>query len=65
LTAPQSNNEKELLNIFGPDDKQIVRSGDETEGAQSRTNFVEEYKEMHRLAKEPDGTTALIIGARN
>jgi hypothetical protein len=65
FTALQSNNEKELLDIFGPDHKHIVRSGDDTEDAQSRTNFVEEYKEMHRLAKEPDGTTTLIIGARN
>ena len=65
FTALQSNNERELLEIFGPDNKHIVRSGDDTEDAQSRTNFVEEYKEMHRLAKEPDGTTTLIIGARN
>ena len=63
--ALQSNNEMELLDIFGPDNKQIVRSGDDTEDAQSRANFVEKYKEMHRLAKEPDGTTTLIIGARN
>ena len=54
-----------LLDIFGPDGKQIVRSGDETEDAQSRANFVEKYNEMHRLANEPDGTTTLIIGARN
>lgn len=65
FTALQSNNEMALLDIFGPDSKQIVRSGDETEDAQSRANFVEKYKEMHRLANEPDGTTTLIIGARN
>ena len=65
LTALQSNNEMALLDIFGPDGKQIVRSGDETEDAQSRANFVEKYNEMHRLANEPDGTTTLIIGARN
>jgi Protein of unknown function (DUF2950) len=65
FTALQSNNDKELLDIFGPDNKQIVRSGDDTEDARSRANFVEKYKEMHCLAKEPDGTTTLIIGARN
>ena len=63
--ALQSNNEMEMLDIFGPDGKHIVRSGDDTEDAQSRANFVEKYKEMHRLAKEPDGTITLIIGARN
>ncbi len=54
-----------MLVIFGPDNKQIVRSEDDTEDARSRANFVEKYKEMHRLAKEPGGTTILIIGARN
>ena len=63
--ALRSNNEMELLDILGSDNRQIVRSGDDTEDAQSRANFVEKYKEMHRLAKEPDGTTTLIVGARN
>jgi hypothetical protein len=54
-----------MLAILGPDGKQIVSSGDETEDAQSRANFVEKYQEMHRLVKEPDGTTVLYIGAEN
>jgi hypothetical protein len=65
FTALQSNNEKELLEIFGPDNKHIVRSGDDTEDVQGHAKFVEKYKEMHRLVKEPDGTTTLIIGAEN
>ena len=65
FTALQASDERELLDILGPGNKQIVKSGDDTEDAQSRAHFVEEYKEMHRLAKEPDGTTTLIIGARN
>ena len=65
VAALQSNDEKALLDILGPAGKQIVSSGDETEDAQSRANFVEKYKEMHRLAKEPDGTTTLYIGAKN
>src|ERR1017187_1229090 len=65
LTAAQSNDEKAMLDILGPDGKQIVSSGDETEDANGRANFVEKYREMHRLVKEPDGTTILCIGARN
>jgi len=65
VTAAQSNDEKALLGILGPDGKQIVSSGDETEDAQSRATFVERYQEMHRLVKEPDGTTVLYIGAHN
>ncbi|MGO8983731.1 MAG: DUF2950 domain-containing protein [Terriglobales bacterium] len=65
VTATKNNDEKALLEILGPDGKQIVSSGDEAEDAQSRANFVERYQQMHRLMKEPDGTTVLYIGAHN
>lgn len=65
VTAAQANDEKMMLDILGPDGKQIVSSGDETEDANSRANFVKRYQEMHRLVKEPDGTTTLYIGAHN
>jgi len=65
VTAVQSNDESAMLDILGPDGKQIVSSGDETEDAHSRANFVQRYQEMHRLVKEPDGTTTLYIGAKN
>jgi hypothetical protein len=65
VTAAQSNDEKALLDIFGPDGKQLVSSGDDAEDAESRANFVRRYQQMHRLVKEPDGTTLLYIGAEN
>src|SRR3984893_17598089 len=65
VAAAQSNDEKAMLDILGPDGKQIVSSGDETEDAHNRANFVQRYQEMHRLVKEPDGTTTLYIGAEN
>jgi hypothetical protein len=65
VTAAQSNDEKALLDILGPDGKQIVSSGDKSQDADSRANFVQKYQEMHRLVKEPDGTTTLYIGAEN
>ncbi len=65
VTAAQSNDEKALLDILGPDAKQIVSSGDDTEDNQNRANFVQRYQEMHRLVKEPDGTTTLYTGAEN
>ena len=64
-TAAQSNDEKAMLDILGPGGKQLVSSGDETEDADSRANFVQRYQEMHRLVKEPDGTTTLYTGAEN
>ena len=65
VVATQSNDEKAMLDILGPDGKGIISSGDETEDAQSRANFVQRYQDMHRLVKEPDGTTTLYIGAEN
>src|ERR1019366_9462106 len=63
VTATENNDEKVMLDILGPDAKKLVSSGDETEDADSRANFTQKYQEMHRLVKEPDGTTILYIGA--
>jgi len=65
VTATENNDEKALLEIFGPEGKQIVSSGDEVEDTQSRANFARRYQEMHRLVKELDGTITLYIGAKN
>src|SRR5271169_2732658 len=65
VAAAQSNDEKTMLEILGPEGKQVVSSGDDAEDAESRANFVQRYQEMHRLVKEPDGTTILYIGAHN
>jgi hypothetical protein len=65
FNATQNNDPKAMLDILGPDGKQLVSSGDETEDAHSRANFVKNYQEMHRLVKEPDGTVTLYIGAQN
>ncbi len=65
VTAAQNNDEKAMIEILGPDAKQIVSSGDDTEDTNNRANFVQRYKEMHRLVTEPDGTTTLYIGAEN
>ncbi|MGO8790239.1 MAG: DUF2950 domain-containing protein [Terriglobia bacterium] len=65
FAAAQNNDERAMLDILGPDGKEIVSSGDDAEDAESRANFVQKYRQMHRLAKEPDGTTTLYIGAEN
>jgi hypothetical protein len=65
FTAAQSNDQKTMLEILGPAGKQIVSSGDDAQDAENRANFARRYQEMHRLVKEPDGTTVLYIGAKN
>jgi hypothetical protein len=65
VTAAQNNDEKAMLEILGPEGRHIVSSGDDAEDSESRANFVQKYQQMHRLVKEPDGTTTLYIGAEN
>jgi hypothetical protein len=65
LAAAQNDDENAILQILGPDGKQIVSSGDDIEDEHTRMNFVQKYQEMHRLVAEPDGTTTLYIGAQN
>lgn len=64
-SAAKSNDEKAMLDVLGPDGKQIISSGDEAEDAQSRVEFVKRYEEMSRLVKEPDGSVTVYIGAHN
>lgn len=57
--------EADMLLVLGQDAKQIVSSGDEREDVRRRTNVLSKYLEMHRLVKEPNGTTTIYIGAEN
>jgi hypothetical protein len=62
--ALRSGDEKELEAILGAG-KEVTTVGDHAEDKQEREHFIQKYQEMHRLVKEPDGTTVLYIGAEN
>jgi len=64
VAAVESNDEKAMLEILGPDAQEVISSGDKAEDAQDRSDFIRRYHEMHRLVKEPDGFT-LYVGAEN
>jgi hypothetical protein len=63
--AAQGDDLTAMLNVLGPGGRLIVSSGDSTEDADNRDNFVKRYEEMHRLVHEPDGTVTLYVGAEN
>ncbi len=63
--AAAKNDEETLLEILGPDGKDIVSSGDQAEDSEGRATFAKKYQEMHRLVTEPNGTVTLYIGAEN
>jgi Protein of unknown function (DUF2950) len=65
VKAAENNDEKTLIEIIGKSAREIISSGDEKQDAEHRADFVRRYGEMHRLFKEPDGTTTLYIGVDN
>ena len=65
VTALQNDDRQALLKVLGPDAKDIISSGDQTQDKNNRAEFVQKYQQMHRLVTEPDGTTTLYIGAEN
>src|SRR6202051_711861 len=53
FAASKSNDEKAILDLLGPEGKEVISSGDEAEDAQARANFVKRYEEMSRRFKGP------------
>jgi Protein of unknown function (DUF2950) len=62
--AVQNNDEEAVERILGAG-KEVTSSSDETVDKLERERFSRKYQEMHRLVREPDGTTVLYIGAEN
>jgi Protein of unknown function (DUF2950) len=64
LEATQRQDEQALEAILGAG-KEVTSSSDEVEDKLEREQFTTKYQEMHRLVREPDGSTVLYIGAEN
>ena len=62
--AAKKEDERDLEAILGAG-KEITSSSDEEEDKLEREQFTQKYQEMHRLVREPDGSTVLYIGAEN
>jgi len=62
--AVQNNDEEAVERILGSG-KEVTSSNDDIEDKLERERFSQKYQEMHRLVREPDGTTVLYIGAEN
>jgi len=61
--AVQAKDEQALSQILGAD-QQLLSCGDKSEDERDRQTFLAKYREMHRLAREPDASI-LYIGAEN
>jgi len=65
FVAVEKDDRSALLEILGPGATEIISCGDQAEDRNNRQQFVQKYKEMHRLVRESDGTTTLYVGAEN
>ncbi len=62
--AVQKEDEPALESILGAG-KEVASSSDDVDDKLEREQFSKKYQEMHRLVKEPEGSTVLYIGAEN
>ena len=64
VAAARSNNDKEMLAIFGAQAKDLIFSGDPIADKQRRALFLKAYDERNRLATEGENTI-LIVGKQD
>ena len=62
IAAARSNNDNELLAIFGPKAKEILFSGDPVADKQRRSEFVAAYDQANRLSTE--GEDRILIAGK-
>jgi hypothetical protein len=65
MAAVESNNQDELVAIFGEDGKDLVSSGDDVQDKNSRAGFLKSYKTKHVIVTEDANTRVLQVGAKN
>ena len=65
MAAVESNNQDELLAVFGPDAKDLVSSGDDVQDRNSRAAFVKSFKAKHAIIAEDPNTRVLQVGAKD
>jgi hypothetical protein len=64
VAAVKSNNNKELLSIFGPDAKKVIYSGDPVSDRQRREKFIREFDLKNRIDREGE-KMVLVIGEKD
>ena len=60
ISAAKSNDDKELLAIFGAQAKDLISSGDAVADKQRRAQFIKAFDEQNRLVVEGENTIVVI-----
>jgi len=65
IRSLQTGDTNELMQIFGPQGREVLFSGDPVADKNNREQVVRKFQEMRRVVVEPDKTVTLYIGAEN
>jgi hypothetical protein len=65
VLAIQAGDTNELMQILGPQGREVLFSGDPVADKSNREQVVQKYQEMRRLVVEPDKSVTLYLGAEN
>ena len=65
IAATKAGSTDALLQIFGPDGKELISSGDPVADKNGRERVVQKYEQMHCLVREPDDAVTAYMGAEN
>jgi len=65
VDALRKDDRPALITIFGSESKGLLTSGDPVADKNFVQNFVNNYDQMHRFSRGPDGKLFLIVGAEN
>src|SRR5215510_7516009 len=63
--AAKTGDTNALMQIFGPESRELLASGDPVADKNNLELVVKKYEEMHRLVTEPDKSVVLDMGAEN
>ena len=63
--AARSDNQQQMLAIFGPNSKDIVYSGDAAQDRDDMANFAAAYDRMNRWRRLENGDQILLVGVTN
>lgn len=65
VEAMDAHDSDKLEKIFGPDNEDLLSSGDEIADEQVQTRFLQAYNEKHQLIANADGSKTLALGAND
>src|SRR5262245_4042450 len=65
VEAARGGDKRAILEIFGPDGKEVLFSGDDVKDRDALKNFVVAYETMNRWGKINTGDYILYVGAEN